>query len=178
MPINGEPGYYISRRDALIEGLAGWKTAGIRSVQIVYEHQCTPTATQRMLQTGLMDLGIPFSGHKVGVGDSTELSLANRRDSGVVFASAQSVVQFAHKGAADLSTLLRESRVMFLEGVVDLPPEMHLSGLSDAIEFDWRIIARRIVTDLIENRCTNGVQEQTIFKAKWCRGISRKIATC
>jgi len=64
---------------------------------------------------------------------------------------------------------------MFLEGVVDLPADMHLSGLFDTVEFDWRIIARRIVSDLIANRCTNGIQEQTVFKAKWCEGISRKI---
>jgi hypothetical protein len=46
MPINGESGYYISRRDALIEGLAGWKTAGIRSVGIVCEHPCTSRAVE------------------------------------------------------------------------------------------------------------------------------------
>jgi hypothetical protein len=170
MPINGESGYYISRRDALIEGLAGWKTAGIRSVRTVYEHQCTRVGTQRMLQTVLMDLGIPFSSYKLGLADSSELSVPKGRDSGVIFASAQSVLQFAQKGVADLSTLLRENRIMFLEGVVDLPPEMHLSGLFDAIEFDWRMIARRIVTDLIANRCMNGAQEQAVFRAKWCPG--------
>jgi DNA-binding transcriptional regulator YhcF (GntR family) len=174
MPINGEAGYYISRRDALIEGLAGWKTTGIRCVRIVYEDQCTPTATQRMLQTGLMDSGIPSFSHKIRVGDSSELSKPNRRDIGFIFASAQSVLQFAHKGVADLSRLLREHHVILLEGVVDLPADMHLSGLSDTIEVDWRIIARCIVSDLIANRCTNGVQEQTVFKAKWYQGISRK----
>src|SRR5260370_31183636 len=79
-PINGESGYYISRADALIEGLASWKTAGIRSVRTVYEHQCTPTATQRILHTGLMGSGIPFSAHKVGVGDRSEFSVCNRRN--------------------------------------------------------------------------------------------------
>ena len=90
-------------------------------------------------------------------------------------AADESVLQFAHKSAADLSTLLRENRVMFLEGVVDLPSDMHLSGLFDTIEFDWRIIARRIVSDLIGNRYANAVQEQTVFKAKWCPGIGREI---
>jgi hypothetical protein len=174
-PINGESGYYISRRDALVEGLAGWKTAGIRSVIIVHEHECTRVSTHRTLHTVLTDLGILSSSHKLGLANSSELSVCNRRNRGVIFASAQSVLQFAHKGVADFSTLLRENRVMFLEGVVDLPADMHLSGCFDTIEFDWRIIARRIVSDLIANRCTNGVQEQTVFKAKWCPGIGREI---
>lgn len=174
MPINGEAGYYISRRDALVEGLAGWKTAGIRSVIIVHEQECTCVSAHRMLHTALMDLGMPSSTQKLGLVNSSGLSVCNRRDIGFIFASAQSVLQFAHKDVADLSRLLREHRVLLLEGVVDLTAEMHLSGLIDTIEFDWRIIARRIVSDLIANRCTNGVQEQTVFKAKWCPGISRK----
>jgi DNA-binding transcriptional regulator YhcF (GntR family) len=175
MPINGESGYYISRRDALVEGLAGWKTAGIRSVIIVHEHECTRVSTQRMLHNVLTELGILPSSHKLGLANSSELPVCNRRNSGVIFPSAQSVLQFVHKGVADFSTLCRENRVMFLEGVVDLPEGMHLAGLFDTIEFDWRIIARRIVSDLIANRCTNGVQEQTVFKAKWCPGIDTGI---
>ena len=169
LPINGDSGYYISQRDALIESLAGWKTAGIGSVIIVHEHQCTRVITHRMLHTVLMESGIPFCSYEVGSADLNELLLSNERPKGIIFESAQSIIQHAPK--AHLSSLLQHNRVMFLEGRVDFPGEIHLSGSFDTIEFDWRTITRRIVSDLIANRCTNGVNEQTVFKAKWCHHI-------
>jgi hypothetical protein len=174
MPINGEPGYYISRQNAVTTGLAAWQTAGVRSVVIVHEDQWTSPSKQRMVQAAVSAAGIPCTWCDISAttwsGSSPRIKW---RDSGVIFASAQSVIRFANKNISGLLSLLRENRVMFLEGDVDLPTEAYLNGSFDSIEFDWRAIARRLVSDLVANGSTANAPEQSIFKAKW-RGAIRQ----
>ena len=65
--------------------------------------------------------------------------------------------------------LLRQNRVLFLEGEVDLPIDAALGVCFESIEFDWRAVARRIVSDLAANGGGGSRLEQSIFQAKWRR---------
>lgn len=168
-PINGESGYFISRRDALIEGLAAWKIAGIQSAIILDENQCALSSTQRMLQAALMDAGIPFTRQAFDTaGSNASPRKSDWRQSGIIFASAQSVVRFAYTDVAGLRNLSQQNRTMFLEGRMDLPIETRLNGNFDAIEFDWRTVARRIASNLATTAGESRRPSQEIFKAKWC----------
>jgi hypothetical protein len=174
-PINGESGYFISRRDALIEGLAAWKIAGIQSAIIVDENQCALSSTQRMLQAALMDAGIPFTRQAFDTaGSNTSPRKSDGRQSGIIFASAQSVVRFAYTDVAELRNLSRQNRMMFLEGRMDLPIETRLNGNFDAIEFDWRTVARRIASNLATTVGESRRPCQEVFKAKWCGATLEK----
>ncbi len=178
MPINGEPGYFASRQSALVEGLAGWKTAGIRSVALIHDQQSALAGTARMVQVALADASISFTSHEIGAaGLNGSLPKANWRDRGIIFMSSQSVVSSTDKGVAGLLNLSRGKRILFLEGEVDLPIERSLSGSFDTIEFDWRAVARRVVSDLVANRGAIGTPEQAIFKAKWRSATGRETVT-
>src|ERR1700736_4113158 len=171
MPINGEPGYYVSRHNALMEGLSAWKISGIRSVLITQENQGLSTATQRMLHTVLSDIGLRSTTCDLDFLVSNRSSQRSARlQRGVIFTSAQSILQLVYQNVGALSNVVQQNRVMCLEGAVDLPIDINLSGSLDTIEFDWRTIARRVISDLVAKRGAIVVHEQAIFNGKWQPG--------
>jgi hypothetical protein len=173
VPLNGEPGHYASRQHALAEGLASWKSTGIRSVVLIYDRQSTSASTQRMLQAALVDVDIHFTRYEADfTGPNVLRPRPNRLGSGIIFTSAQSVVRFANRSVSEFLNLSRQKRIMLLDGEVDLPIETSLNTSFDRIEFDWRTMARRIVSDLVANGAIATTAEQSIFKAKW-RGASK-----
>jgi hypothetical protein len=168
IPINGEPGYYLDWQEALISGLAAWKLAGIRKVIVTKEAQSNCSNTLRRLHSCLEKAGFAFE-----VRDTIELKMSrvsvgsNAFSAGVIFSSAQSLIEFAQAGMVVLEGLLRHNRVVFVHGGIDLPFKTQLNCLFDTLKFDWTMISRRIVSDLVARCCATQVQRQMIFKAKW-----------
>jgi hypothetical protein len=87
--------------------------------------------------------------------------------SGIVFTSTQSVVRFVNGSIHKFRNLLRQNRVMLLEGEIDLPIGAPTNRSFDVIEFDWDIVARRIVNDLVVGGSATKTETQRIFKARW-----------
>ena len=176
VPINGEAGYYLSWQDAVIEGLAGWKRAGVRRVFVVKGEEPSCSNSARSLRSCLARVGFPFEVRERAQLDATQLSLDPKaRHFGVILLSSRSLILFAQAGVDALDNLLRHSHVLFIYGGVDLPFQTDVNRSFDTVEFEWRTIARCIVRDLVLSRCTNDVDSQTVFKGKWNFGICRKV---
>jgi hypothetical protein len=168
LPLNGNPGYFLNRRDALEEGLAIWKMSGVRSVVIVRDARSS-SSIARMVNNAVLEASL--SSYESD--SSCEAFLAEKRKAdcgrpGLVFPSKQSALQLTRLDLPDLLALFSQHRVMLVQGPVDLPVETHLTASFDSIEIDWRAVARRVAFDLAAGDC----QQQVVFKGKW-RGMSR-----
>ena len=168
MPINGEFGYYLSWEDPLLEGLSMWRRSHIRRVIVIEDPRSTASSRLRLLHSCLAQAGIACD--SLGIVEFQSNPRAAAGHTGLIFTSAQSIVQFAYTGLGRLADLLEHGRVLFVHGGVDLPFAPHLNPSFDSIEFDWRVIARRLVSDLLIDFWRCGMQEQTIFKASWRPG--------
>jgi hypothetical protein len=168
--LNGEAGYYLSRRDALMEGLAIWKTCGIRTVVLMRDARSNSSIT-RMVNNAV--LGANLSCYESDSSCAAFLTGERKPDSGrrgLVFPSKQSAVPLARLDLPSLLAVFSRYQVMFVEGAADLPIEEDLTWPFDSIEIDWRAVARRVASDLAAGGCA--IQQQVVFKGKW-RGISR-----
>jgi hypothetical protein len=176
MPINGEAGYYLSWQDAVIQGLAEWKRSECAKAVVVKDGDSKSSGALGLMHSCLADAGFVFE-----IRDRTQLRTSNRSSNpnagncGVIFLSAQSLIQFAQAGVDALADLLRHNRVLFIHGGVELPFQTKLNRGFDTIKFDWPAIVRRIVRDLVASRYTNHIEEQTIFKGEWIAGTTRGV---
>ena len=125
----------------------------------------------RLLYSALTKAGLDFRLHEASE-LRTGKDFSGPTKLGVIFISAQSLIQFAQGGLQMVERLLRYNRVLFIHGHVDLPYQAKLSCGFDTIKFEWPTISTRIVRDLIASRCNGHVEKQTIFKGKWYNGIS------
>jgi hypothetical protein len=176
MPLNGEPGYYLSWQDAVTEGLAVWKHSGNRTAIVVKDPNVNCSSAQRLLQLCLVQAGLCIDLRETkGLGTHRPPPGPTPGNYGVIFLSAESLMQFAQTGVGALEDLIRHHRVLFIHGGVDLPFQTQVSGCFDTVRFDWPTIARRIVSDLIVDRCTNYVGRQTVFKARWSAGANTRV---
>jgi hypothetical protein len=164
MPLNGDAGYYVSRQNAVTEGLAYWKKIGIHSVATISDRQSTSPNTQRMVQTALTDADISFAYYEPNVTTPHEHQPRTNGVGGIVFTSNQSFVRLANGG---IHKLLGQNRVMLLDGEIDLPIGAPANRSFDVIEFDWAVVARRIVSDLVVGRSVSHTETQRIFKGRW-----------
>ena len=168
VPINGGPGYYLSWEDPLLEGLSAWRRSHIRRAVVIKNPQPISSSRLRLLHSCLGSAGIAFESCEIAELETNRRSIGE--GTGLIFTSAQSIVQFAYTGLGRLADLLQQTRVLFVHGGVELPFATHLNPCFDTVDFDWRIIARRIVSDLLIDFWRGGMQEQTIFKGTWRPG--------
>jgi hypothetical protein len=171
MAANGDACYYLSWRHALMWGMADWKRSETRTVVIIKGAPSDSARTLRLLYSALTKAGLDFRLHEASeLRTGKDFSGPTRL--GIIFISAQSLIQFAQGGVQMVERLLRYSRVLFIHGHVDLPYQPKLSCCFDTIKFEWPTISSRIVRDLIASRCNGHIEKQTIFKGKWYNGIS------
>jgi hypothetical protein len=167
MPLNGDTGYYVSRQNALAEGLAYWRKIGIQSVATISDRQSTSPSVQRMVQTALTDADISFACYEPNVATPHGHQPQTNGAGGIVFTSRQSFVRLANGGIHKLLNLLGQNRVMLLDGEIDLPIGAPANLSFDVIEFDWAVVARCIVSDLVVGRSATHSETQRIFKSRW-----------
>jgi hypothetical protein len=167
LPLNGDAGYYASRQNALAEGLASWKKMGIHSVACISDRQSMSPSVQRMLQTALTHADISFTCYEPDLTVPHAQQPGANGSGGFVFTSTQSVVQFANGSMHKFTNLLGQNRVMLLDGETDLPIGTLANGSCDVIEFDWAVVSRRIVSDVVVGRSATHTETQRIFKASW-----------
>lgn len=172
-PINGEPGYYLSWEQALIEGLLGWKRSGTSNVIIIRDTECESLGELRVLEHCLTKVGFTFHlAEEAWLSNRQSIADWPERKSGIIFVCAKSLVRFSQAGADRLRGLLGNGRVLFLHGSVDLPFQRELNHGFDAVTFDWPRISRRIVTDLVSRGCVDHIEQQTVFSGKWSSGTT------
>jgi hypothetical protein len=170
LPLNGDPGYLLSRRDALEEGLAIWKMSGVRSVVIMRDARSS-SSIARMVNNAVLGANLSsYESDSSRVAFPAEKHKADCGRPGLVFPSRQSALQLTRLDLPDLLAVFSRHRVMFVQGAVDLPIETHLTESFDSIEIDWRAVARRIAFDLATGDCA--FHQQVVFKGKW-QGVSR-----
>ena len=145
-----------------------WRRSHIRRVIVIKDPRSTASSRLRLLHSCLAQAGIGCDSLEIVEFQSKPRAAAGH--TGLIFTSAQSIVQFAYTGLGRLADLLEHGRVSFVHSGVDLPFAPYLNPSFDSIEFDWRVIARRLVSDLLIDFWHGGMQEQTIFKASWRPG--------
>lgn len=174
LPINGESGYYLSRRAALKEGLATWRRRGIRSVRLITCSNSVISNRQRMIEECLLDVGMAFSSEHADsqIGESDVVN-RQREHPGIILASSDIAFRFVSNSVHDPRKHISKDRIVLIDGPLKIPGFPNISSHFDTIEFDWRPITRRITTNLASGRY--GVQqERIIFQASWHSGAEGK----
>ena len=153
-PINGSPGYYISVRRALADGLAAWKRLGIANVMVVDTDRGAPSIRAHCCKTA-----VTAAGMRIAAPEDPTVS----QKTGLIFVSIRASLE----GTPD--KCYRASRAMYLQGV----PEIHSTQLpgiiSDMITIDARKIARHLGTDVASGMNAASCR-QTVFEATWRAG--------
>lgn len=165
-------GYYVSRRQAIKEGLAAWRRDGIASVTVARSAGC-PSIREcgtrlHMIEACLCEVGIPhtFATIKRGAYHDGLHASPRHKNSAVIFPSSEFAVQFASQDRARFGRLTNHSRVMLVEGPVDFPG-LDPNGMIDLVDIDWELPARQISRDLV-NQVTSRKVEPVTFDAQWC----------
>jgi hypothetical protein len=163
----GEYRYVISREMALKEALVDWQGSGISSVVVVRQSDYDPTGEPAMIEKCLRDARMPCTTINIGSRASHDClhESLTRSDRVFVFPSSKLAVEFRHKYPAHFAKLLRESRVILTERVIDLPASETLNGGVETIEFDWKAIAKRIGSDLV-NVARSRIDQAVTFQAE------------
>ena len=176
MPLNGNSGYYLSWQDALVQCLRDWRNCGERRALVVQDTQSNSSAL-RLVQSCLTENGFAFDMREAS-DLRTDQAPWQSHSTGhpVIFLSPQSLMQFEHTGVGALDLTMRHSRILFVHGSMDSPFQRQQNRSFDTITFDWRTITRRIVSDIVADRCANHREVQIIFRAKWTARINRKEA--
>ena len=163
MPINGEPGYYLNWRNAVLAALASWKLSGIRKLVLVKDVQSSNANTLRSLSALLCKTSFTVESR-----EATDLrSGAGEPGLGIIFSSVQSLVEFTHAATFSPKPILQHNRVLFIHGDVDIPYQDRFNRCFDTINFNWHSVARRIASDLVASRWAPDIERQTIFEAQW-----------
>jgi hypothetical protein len=165
---SGEHSYYVDRKQAIIQGLRSWKADGINFVTIVYEHRADSAGTLSTIEASLHELAIPYSVQDgaLCLGKEGIPATKPQRNYGFVVASSEFAMRLGLGGPA-LFPKIFESRVMLINGSIDVPGATSLNENVDSIAVDWHLAAKRIARDLINPGPTNGEMKAVTFEASW-----------
>ena len=170
--------YCIDRRRAIKDALFGWQQDGIRSVIVLRDSRCGSASSVALLEKCLRDAAMP---HAFANAESSEMQdalpgYAQRVNRGIVFPSSELAVAVAARDPARFAKLSEQSRVLLMDGSIDVPGLHAIERSSDVIQVDIQSIAKRIVSDLIQSSSRR--PEPTTFPAKWIpRAIENRVAT-
>ncbi|MFL6417362.1 MAG: hypothetical protein ACJ74Y_17040 [Bryobacteraceae bacterium] len=164
MPINGEPGYYLNWRSALLEALRAWKRAGVRDAEIVNDGAENSSSLSRVVTACLNEVGIALrAGNAIRLADQGDRC-------GCVFLSTQSVLEFGRVGLS--AEAITAKHLLFIHGTVDLAYQPQVNRSFEGISFDWQAISRRIVRDLTLQCWSAENEQQAIFNGRWVPGAT------
>jgi hypothetical protein len=165
--------YCVEREPAIKDALLSWRKQGVDSVTILQDSQCTSSVKLTLLEKCLRHAAMPHSfanAESLQLGDILA-SRARQATHGIIFPSSDVAVPFALQDPARFAKLTELSRVLSMDGQIDIPGSYSLPGSMDIVEIDSQSIAKQIVSDLIQSarpRATKPV----IFRTKW---IPRRI---
>jgi DNA-binding LacI/PurR family transcriptional regulator len=160
--------YCIDRRSAIEDALRGWRQNGVRSVTVLKDPRSAPTSTIALVEKCLRDTAMP---HAFTNPESWQLKepfpvVAQRADRGIIFPSCELAVAVAGKDLARFAKLSEQSRMILIDGSIDVPGSYGPKPLTDVIEVDVHSIAKRIARDLIHSTPSRRTNPVT-FHARW-----------
>jgi hypothetical protein len=167
LPINGDNGFYLSRRRALKDAMIAWRKSGIRSVRLVNDESKRMPAKQRLIEESLLEVGLAFCDQSAAALGVT-LSSSTHRDgrTGIIFASSSAILPFLSCVSRELSETINKNRLLLPDGAVEVLGFENLRLCFETIEFDWRQIARKVSSALAEPD-VRLLRKQTIVEAQW-----------
>lgn len=160
--------YYVDRQPAIKDALSNWQKNGIRSVTVLQRSQCRSSEQSKMLQHCLQEAVMPYA---FATPESVDLEEAvtarsEQPSKGVILASSEVAVPFVTQNPARFARLLQQSRILVLDGLIDVPGLCESLGSCDVVEIDPEPIAKRIATDLVQSIRVQQIQSP-VFRAKW-----------
>lgn len=157
LPLNGDRGYFINNRTAVVQALRMWKSLGISEVIVLGKDNRTER-TVMMLRTVLQQLEFTSSMRQECGSDENA--------TGAIATSAEAWSDFEREPSIRRRTLCR---LLHLQGAPD-SERLPGSGIPfDSIEWDSKRIARRLAADIAERTAHQG---QTIFESKWFSALA------
>ena len=166
-----EHSYYISRERALKDGLLTWQRDGITSVTVLGNPCLEAANTFATVEKCLRDAALPYAVVNV---EAWQLQL-QRRNRAIVFPSSELAVRLGSRHPGQLAKFLEQSRIMMVNGLIDLPGWYPVNASIDVIEVDWEIVAKRIASDLAKST-RSPINAPIVFQAKWVREASKNCA--
>jgi AraC-like DNA-binding protein len=160
--------YKVDYEPAIRDGLLKWRKNGIRFVTILQNSRCRSCDAAKTLEKCLRDTAMQhvFADVKSLQWEQAVGSRAEQGIQGVIFACAEVAVPFVTRDPAHFTKLLRQSRILVLDGLIDVPGMCESLASCDVVEVDAEPIAKRIVSDLVQSiRPRNPTP--VIFQAKW-----------
>jgi len=160
----GEHCYRVDRQTALKQAVAAWKESGISSVTVVRGAHAKTTGRIAMVEECLRRMGMPYSFVTLGskAAQSCWRALCPATNRAVLFPSSAVPVRLANQFPAQFANLLRECRVLLMDGLIDWAAG-EARGV-DVIEVDWSAAANRIGSDLVSRASKD---KPVVFEAKW-----------
>jgi len=160
--------YYVDRGPAIRDALLNWRKNGIRSVMVLQNSGRTSPGTITLIEKCLRDTAMP---HAFANPESLELQAtsaapAQRVIQGIIFSSSELAIAFAARDPARFAKLSERSRILLIDGLIDVPGSCAVPTSSDVVEVDPHSIAKRIVSDLIQSTRPRKTEPMT-FQAKW-----------
>ena len=174
---SAEHPYYISRERALKDGLLTWQRDGITSITVLRSPQCESGTTVATIEKCLREATLPYTvvdAESWRSHDSLR-TRSQRKNRAIVFPSSELAVRLGSQHPGQLAELLEQSRVMMVNGLIDLPGWYPVNASIDAIEVDWEIVAKRIASDLAKST-RSPINAPIVFQAKWVREASKNRA--
>ncbi len=167
--------YRIDRRSAIEDALRGWRQDGIRSVTVLQDPRCTSLSTIALIEKCLRDAEMPYTFANPESwqlkGPFVAAQLSNR---GIIFPSSEVAVAVAGHDLARFVKLSEQSRIIIIDGSIDVPGSYGAKPLTDVIQVDVHSIAKRIAKDLIYSTPSRRAKTLT-FHAKWVPAPNNNI---
>src|SRR6266403_673156 len=172
-----EHSYYISRERALKDGLLVWQKDGITSVTML-RNPCVEVAnTFVTVEKCLCDAAMPHAVVNIESWQSLDTlrTRSQRKNRAIIFPSSELAVRLVSRDPGRFAELLERSRVLMVNGLIDLPVWYPVNTSIDVIEVDWEIVAKRIASDLAKST-RSPIDAPIVFQAKWARKPSKNCA--
>lgn len=160
--------YFLSREQAILEGLAAWKKEGIESILIARQSPGDSLREVFKIEHLLQKTKLKYSFANLGKGKLKKFlkSLAEKKHTGIIFPCSRFASLISFRSPEALSGLFNAARVMLAGGPVNMPfidvPEVTV----DLVMIDWQLVAERIVEDL-GSQTVSKTGESRIFEASW-----------
>jgi len=163
--------YWVDREHALKNLLVSWQQNGIRSVTVLQDAHRGSIGVVALLEKCLCDTSML---HAFANAESWQLqdslpAYPQRTNRGIIFPSSELAVALATRDPERFAKLLERSRILLMDGPMDLPGSYAFKLSLDVVEIDLQALVKRIASDLIRsNRPRNA--EPITFLAKFVPG--------
>lgn len=168
----GTPGmpsrYFVWKEQGIATLLNDWKDRNLTGrITVVNSRDYRSAVTEEVLGVILQSLRFEPIIHTFRDEDSSAFlrDLCRRKTSGIIFSASGLVSRFAFRSPEQLTDLIREQRVAFVDGPTDIPFAPIPDGLVDVVMVDWRAVSEAIVDDLVTGEAYDRKQ-QTTFAAQ------------